>query len=98
MLGMELHWEEPPSQRQAPAKYGHIFEAVKERRGDWARVDIPGLKNPSNFAANTRSGRVQGSKPAGSFDAVTRMVDGERRLYIRYVGPQSYLSLPEEDD
>lgn len=83
-------WEAPPDTSVgvgAPPKYLGLFNELRHRSGEWARVEMGGLKssNYASFATGLRDGKYKGADP-GEFEAVTRLVDGERTLWIRHVG------------
>lgn len=83
---MEITWETPPNTSIGrPARYVHILNTLRNRPNEWARLEVPGLKTQSSLATSINQGRIKGSEPAGSFEAVTRTVDGETRLYVRSV-------------
>lgn len=80
-------WEEPPAAlRGSTAQIAAFAAALRERPGEWALYPRA-ISATSMGSIGTRI-KAGGSAftPAGSFDAVTRVVDGERRLYVRYVG------------
>lgn len=85
---MELTWETPPEAHTgARARYVHILNTLRERPNEWARLEVPGVKDPSGLATAINAGTIKGSGPAGDFEAVTRKVDGKIRLYVRHVRP-----------
>lgn len=90
VAGMEptLTWTDPPPLTRGPTstKYLHIFNTLRENPGQWAQLVIPDVKSVDSLTHPIKNGKLSGSAPAGSFDAVARTVDGEKRLYVRYVG------------
>lgn len=61
--------------------------ALKERPGEWALVATKGSTGAAgSMAANIRRGFASGCGPMGSFEAKSRHVDGEYRVYARYIG------------
>lgn len=80
MTGIE--WADPPP--GAPIKYRAEAEAARANPGHWLV-----LPAGSSYVAlvHITSGHLRAFRPAGEFEAVSRMVDGQRRIYIRYIGP-----------
>jgi hypothetical protein len=65
-----------------------IAAKLRDRPGEWAHINTyttPG--SAASCAQQINSGRLAAYAPAGSFEAKSRTVDGERRVYARYVGP-----------
>lgn len=87
--GMNLTWETPPTTHRGPeaGKYVEVFETLRGRPGEWARLDT-GLKSLASLSTPIKNGDLVGCE-AGEFEATTRTVDGESRLYVRYVGTQA---------
>lgn len=85
---MELTWEQPPiinRGRGAEPKYAPILATLKDRPGEWARLAVPGVKDIAPLVTNINQGNLKGIEK-GEYEATSRMVDGERLLYVRYVG------------
>lgn len=71
-------------------KHTAIAAELKARPGEWARIETSTSPNAASSMANHISGaRLKAYAPAGSFEAVSRTVDGEYRVYARYVGAAS---------
>ncbi|MEU3522307.1 hypothetical protein AB0E62_00260 [Streptomyces sp. NPDC038707] len=91
---MNLKWEEPPTRRShggrpyGTGKHAEIAARLRRRPGRWAVVGA--FKSTSVSASMARSIRagvnMSAYTPAGTFEAVARTVDGEHRVYARYVG------------
>ena len=84
----ELKFEAPPSQRRITwGRHHEVARKLKAKPGEWAVV---GVYNASNTAASiarqVKRGVLTAYAPAGSFEAMSRTVDGEYRAYARYVG------------
>jgi hypothetical protein len=84
--------ELPPAAatRGGSAPSRHHMEAaarLRESPGKWAVVKKPGTSLAARAAAHQiRSGSIVAYRPAGAYDAVARAVDGEFRVYARYIG------------
>lgn len=87
----ELVWEAPPnagrSHRERTGEMAERLAPLRDRPGEWAKVPNPTEgPNAANHAAQAiRGGEYQGIM-VGEFEATTRMVDGQRLLWARYVG------------
>jgi len=83
-----LTWEPPPQPdrvKRHPWMQGAAAK-LKRRKGEWAHVatyDTP--QSAASVAYLIRAGSRHFA-PAGAFEAKARTVDGERRVYARYVG------------
>lgn len=77
----------PPPQATTGSRHAEIAAALKQRPGEWAVVRRTDTANKSGAAAQAiRSGRLRAYAPTGAYEAVARTVDGEHRVYARYVG------------
>lgn len=83
-------WEDPPADRRGIARAQHLdpfAAALREHPGRWARYPIQLTdKSTANTATRINSGLAVAFAPGGTFEAVTRLVDDARVLYVRYVG------------
>lgn len=96
---MALIWEEPPpckkpQKAKSPGRPASAWQEeaaqLRARSGSWARIGVkPTSHQAGNLAADIRSGRLGVFAPAGSFEAVARHVDGEYRVYARFVGGEA---------
>ncbi|MEU3851785.1 hypothetical protein [Streptomyces sp. NPDC029554] len=88
-----LRFENPPADGRRNGSYpsaGEVAAALKARPGQWAVVrTVPARTTAATSAYNIRVAKSAAYAPAGSFEAVSRSVDGEYRVYARYVGPVS---------
>jgi len=67
-----------------------IADALKARPGEWAVVRIADSVSKGTSASNyIRAAKSSVYHPAGSFESVYRCVDGEHRVYARYVGTEA---------
>lgn len=84
-----VRWETPPM----PNAYRNridwpgIAETLRRRPGKWAHIHTdPKPEYAASMAGRVRTGVIAAMRPPGTFDAVSRTVDGEFRVYARYVG------------
>lgn len=64
-----------------------IAAALADRPGEWAIVKEAKTQSAANAAAfQIKTGRISSYAPAGTYEAVSRTVDGKHRVYARYVG------------
>jgi hypothetical protein len=62
-------------------------ERLRARPGQWALLRVTDNGNAaSSQAAHINRGGQLAYRPKGAFEAVCRKVDGQARVYIRYVG------------
>lgn len=81
-----LRWEEPPEAYKSTQRskvHQSIAAELKAQPGRWAVLEIVSI----GLAAQIRRGDIAAYRPGGSFEARARVIDGERRIYARYVGP-----------
>lgn len=80
-------WAEPPLGRHTRAfNYGAVADELRRRPKEWAIVRVmPNSGRSSVVASEINRGRIA-ALPAGDFEAMARNVDGEYRVYARYVG------------
>lgn len=85
-----LSWEEPPKITTRPrTKFSEAARKLKARKGEWAKVaDYPKAGTAATIANIIKTGRSRFFEPAGAFEAVSRTVEGEHRVYARYVGEE----------
>lgn len=89
----EIRWEEPP----APTRWGmpvanhaDVAAKLRERPGRWAIVSVYSTHvSALSVAYQIRSGKLAAYRPKGAFEASARTVDGEHRVYARFVGDAS---------
>lgn len=85
----EIEWADPPPINStsvgAPIKYRVEADAARANPGRW--LVLPA--SSSNYIAPVcvGNGHLRAFRPAGEFEAVSRMVDGVRRTYVHYIGP-----------
>ena len=93
-----VEWTEPPPMRterpamrtERPAtKWSRIAADLQTNPGEWAIIDRrPDAHSASAAAHSIRMGVLK-NMPRGEFEAAARKVDGEYRVYARYVGGAS---------
>lgn len=63
---------------------------LKEAPGEWRHAASYFNRQSARVTASAvRRGQIPGLARLGQFDAEHRVVDGEYRVYVRYVGPGS---------
>ncbi|MGW1998390.1 hypothetical protein [Embleya sp. NPDC001921] len=82
-----IRFEEPPASKRSSNPTIAIAAALKARPNEWAIVHVAAASAlANNKATQIRAGRARAFTPAGAFEAKTRVVDGEYRVYARFVG------------
>lgn len=84
----EVSWEEPPrvTRGRSRAAFMEVADKLRANPGVWACIARYGKTGSAgSIAAHISKGRYDGIEP-GEFEAVSRNVDGEFRVYARYVG------------
>jgi len=78
-------WEDPPP-KKGKHDWPATVRALKARPGEWAMVIVFSKATvAASTARNVRDGKYYGID-AGTSEAVSRTIDGEARVYARYVG------------
>jgi hypothetical protein len=81
-----IRWEDPPPRRDVYDWHG-IGTALMARPGVWALAAVyPSPASAASIAHQIRHGRFAVLRELGCFEAVLRTVEGEARVYARYVG------------
>lgn len=76
-----------PTTSRRPGKHGEIAMQLRERPGEWALVSTAkSAYSMNSMAYQIRAAYYAAYLPRGSFEAAGRTVDGERRVYARYIG------------
>jgi hypothetical protein len=92
MAEIKIRFENPPprgSGREWSPKGTHegIASRLKKKPLKWAHIQtLSTVQSAANQADAVRGARLVAYGPAGSFEAVSRTVDGEHRVYARFVG------------
>jgi hypothetical protein len=88
----ELKFEDPP-RRVSGRHWGRhrlLASEMKARPMEWALVGKYGSSDSAaSMARNIKLGKLEAYTPAGAFQATSRTVDGEPRVYVRFVGEKS---------
>lgn len=87
----ELKFEPPPAKvRPVRGRHYLVAHRLRAKPGQWAVVGTyNGAESARATARHIRQGRLESYRPAGSFEAESRTVDGEARVYARFVGEKS---------
>jgi hypothetical protein len=81
-----IRWEDPPEDRRG-TDWAAVGQALKQQPGKWAlAVVCNNTVTAGAVARDIRVGKYPAMRALGSFDAMARSVDGEARVYARYVG------------
>lgn len=94
-----LRWEDPPTAHSAAGKpkqprrtdkWRTVAAELRARPGEWAvLLEAERFGNGGGIAGKIKAGDLAAFRPAGSFDATTRTVDGLYAVYARYIGEDS---------
>lgn len=91
---MSLRWEGPPPEVRAnratyKTKWAAIAATLRQHPGEWAVIEAKATHNAASSTANAIRSGVYRDMTRGEFEAASRAVDGEYRVYARYVGGAS---------
>lgn len=91
MTGASITFEDlPPAPKggRAPSRLNQIIAAqLRERPGEWAHVRTrDSSTRAASLAYHIRVGTSPVFQPKGTYEAASRYVAGEHRVYARYVG------------
>ena len=81
--------EPPPAARGARHRSAHTGYAaqMREHPGQWARIVVANSRAAADsLAYQVKTGRLRAYLPSGSYEAVARTINGEHRVYARYIG------------
>lgn len=86
-----IRFEDLPESKtgRRPGKSVHkeIADQLRQRPGAWAHIrTLTTAGAATSLAHHIKSAAYLAYAPQGSFEAASRVVDGERRVYARYVG------------
>lgn len=86
----DITWTDPPTNPRGGRR--RVWETrlapLRERPGQWARLDDCQGKRAYNVGQQLRKGGFAGIDPT-EFEAISRTVDGTVYLFVRYIGPPS---------
>ncbi|MFJ9644988.1 hypothetical protein [Streptomyces sp. NPDC101206] len=64
-----------------------IAAHLRHRPGEWAHIDNKATRaSAASTAYLIRTGGLRAYTPTGHYEATSRTVDGEYRVYARYIG------------
>lgn len=90
-----IRWEEPPPTNakggrgfgSASSQWAEVAKLLTANVGRWALLkECTSVHSAGSLAGRVREGRVLCFAPRGDFEACTRAVDGQYRVYARYLG------------
>lgn len=83
----EIVFENPPGLTSRLRDWTAEANQLRARPGEWAHVSTRNTRQAAAGAAmNIRRGNLNPFNPPGAFEAISRTVGGEFRVYARYVG------------
>lgn len=86
----EIKFEAPPLMARRFVDHATVAAALRAQPGEWAVVGAYGSAGSAAAMAHSiRRARIKAYAPARGFEAAKRTVDGEHRVYARYVGDAS---------
>jgi hypothetical protein len=88
----EIRFEDPPPEsrgkRGVSKRNRDISEKLRKRQGEWAWVHTSATRGAAaSLAHHIKVGTSPSFRPAGSFEAISRVVNEQCRVYARYIGP-----------
>lgn len=93
-----IRWEEPPpSKGMAVHDWPRIGAQLAAAPGKWALVAVcPNGGTAGSTARHVRDGKYEPLAVLGLFEAKSRTIDGEHRVYARYVGEAGSEATPND--
>lgn len=95
----DIIWEKPPqvaldAQTVHRSQYGELALALRERKGEWARVprEFASMDSARNTATNMRRGVVKGFIK-GEYEAIAH----DKQIWVRWIGPKGAQETPEPE-
>lgn len=83
-MTVEVAWRRP---RLGRLDHEHIAQTLRDRPGEWARVERPyQYAAAKKYAYRICIGGIKAFSPAGDFEAVHRQDQGRYYVYARYLG------------
>jgi hypothetical protein len=87
----DIRWEDPPAGAPYKGKWRDKLLPLMEHPKRWAILHTTAERKPADsLATNLRTGKAM--LPPGRWEFETHTVEGEHRVYARYLGPD------DEDD
>lgn len=88
---VRIRFEEPPPRAHRSldkTKHEQIADKLRKHPGQWARImTYTSLASANSVAHQIRRGKLKAYATNGTFEAVCRTVDGNHRVWARYIGP-----------
>lgn len=79
-------WQDPPpTTRPRTRDWAAVAALLRESPGRWALVAAGTRPTVAQLVHQMRRGSITAFRPAGHYDATSRVVDGITRVYARYV-------------
>jgi hypothetical protein len=83
----KLKFEDPPPAKRAPRRFDLVAQELKANPGRWAVIAVFDKRpNANSTARQIRLGLTSYWQNPGDFEAVSRAVGDEFRVYARYLG------------
>lgn len=85
---MSVRWEDPPRRGGEGVDWAVVGAELKTRPGEWAHVATYQSSNAAAVVTYQINSRIKHPRllALGAFEAKARTVDGDHRVYARYVG------------
>ena len=88
---VEIRFETPPDDLRSHARprgwHAETAKRLRRRPAEWAVIDARDTaQKAGGMAYAIRAAQLRAYEPAGAFQAVARKVEGEYRIYARFVG------------
>jgi hypothetical protein len=93
ILSREIAFEDPPARTTSRGNgspclvWREVAAELTRRPGKWAKVAVLDCALAAGqYAVRVRNGSIEALAEFGRFDAKSRTVKGERRLYVMFLG------------
>lgn len=90
-----IRWQRPPKSktphehRPRPSQYDVVAAELRDNQGVWGVIFEGDPGRAAGLSSHIRNGTLACFRPAGAFEAVSRMDCGKRVVFARYVGGES---------
>lgn len=92
-----IRWEDPPDRWGRRNDWAAIGAALVSRPRRWAHVlTAVNGQTAAQMARHIGAGKYSALAPLGRFEAKSRTVDGEPRVYARYIGEAGSEATPSD--
>jgi hypothetical protein len=89
-MSFHVNFEPLPDTAGRRNKHEAIAAELRARPGAWAHIlTVAAQGTATSMAYMVRVARFKAYGPAGTFEARSRTIDGEFRVYARYVGKEA---------